>query len=258
MERLNIEGWLEQAPPRETLIIRDDQYDLPELQKIFYLSRKKKINIKLLDSGKLTSLELGTLTFTPFSFYTSDSVRKDFQELVLLTGILRAKHCYSYYFIQSELKSDSAIFNAPEIFKSVFITNREERQNPELLSRLSELAFRTGTAFVYYHHGNPEGTLAENGHKGVWIHLSDKSFGQQNEDLIVDLAREMKKKGGQLVVHVDRGQEYYFLKRLSDNSCFLIFNLPVEHSSKIYALESYWQRRKLPEGAFYLYPHIIA
>lgn len=257
MERIEI--WLEKMPRGKSLIIRDDQYELPELQEILRLADKKKLKIHLIDSGKLNHLEIETLSAVPFSFYTADSVRGDFQELALLAEVLRTSDCPVYYFLQAEISEDCPIFVSPEIFTTVFVSSRERPRSLELLARLSEQVSRSGSNFVYYHHGNLEEKLAEISHKKSWIHVSNKFFAEENEMLVLDLLKDIKEKKGHLVVHIDRSQSYYFLKLLSDHGAFLIFNIPpVEHTSKLYPLEARWLKKKLPEQAFYLYKEVMA
>ena len=259
MEFERIQDWFEKIPPRKSLIIRDDQYELLELREILALAGKKNIYIRLIDSGKFNHLEISALTVVPFSFYTTDSIRGDFQELGLLADVLKKKGCNLCYFLRGELNETSPVFILPGIFRAIFISSRERQPNIELLSRLSEQISSSGSDFVYYHHGNPGEDLLAISQKRTWIHVSNRFFTEEDERVILDLARGIKKKKGLLLVHLDRFQDYYFLKTLAKAGAFLIFNLPpVEHSSKLYSLETHWRNRDLPEQAFYLYKEIMA
>lgn len=259
MQIERIGSWLEKIPKSRSLIIRDDQYELSELQEILSQAKKRKIKVSLIDSGRLSYLEIETLCNFPFSFYTSDSTRADFSSTVQVAEILRAEKHPVYYFLQNELTEDAPLFSRPEIFTSVFISSREKPQNLNLLAALSEEVCGAGSSFVYYHHGQVEEKLADLSQKLCWIHMSNKFLEEEKEMAILDLLKEIKERKGHLVVHVDRSQSYAFLQLLSDHGAFLIFNLaPIEHSSKLYSLEKHWLRKKLPEQAFYLYKEVMA
>jgi hypothetical protein len=259
MEIARIESWLERMNKGKSLIIRDDQYELPELQEIFRLAGKKKLKIHLIDSGKLNPQEIETLSGLPFSFYTSDSARPDPLELSLVSKLLLKKRGPVYYFLQGEFDQNSPVFAIAGVFTTVFVSNRERPRDVELLTQLSEQISRAGSNFVYYHRGNLEEKLAELSQKRWWLHVSNKFFDEENEMMVLDLVKNIKKNKGQLIVHVDRSQSYYFLKLLSDNGAFLIFNTPpAEGASKVQALEARWLKKKLPEQAFYLYKEIMA
>jgi hypothetical protein len=255
----NLERQFERMEKGRLFIIRDDLYELEELQEIFQAARKKKLRIRLLDTGKLGPLEIETLAGIPFSFYTSDSARTDVSELSRLSEILVDKKCRLYYFHEKEIEADHAELFFACFFTSIYISNRQMPRDLYLLKKLSEQISRTGANFVYYHHGNLEESLTGISQKRCWIHVSNEFFGEENEIMISDLLKKVKKNKGKLIVHINRSQSYYFLKFLSDSGAFMIFNTsPSEYAVRVHALETYWLKKKLPDEAFYLYKEAMA
>jgi len=243
----------------QRFIVRDDQYELSELQSILEQAARKKVAVGLVDSGLLDQQQLELLSQFPFSFYTSDRTREDFLNLTLLSEILAKKKRPVYLFLEKNLNHNQEIFTHLEFFTSVFVSSREKAVDPDWLASLSQVTSASGTNLVYYHHQNLEEKLAEVSQKSGWIHLSNRNFSEDQEIMILDLFKEIKKRKGQVVVHLDRAISEHFLELLDRSGAFLIFNLPpMETGSKLYKLERSWRKKQLPERAFYLYLNIMA
>lgn len=257
MESLEIQ--LSRLPKNGRLILRDDLDDLPVLSDLLEKATYRKIRIALLDTGRYSPEELEWLGEFPFSFYTSDSSRPDFQVLSHINLALKPLGCGLFYFLQGELKEDSGLWNNIDLFQAIYISGREKDRPFELLARLAEEVSRSRSTLVYYHHKKPEENLAQVCLKNCWLHISNKNFEEDAEIMILDLLKEIRKHGGRPVIHVDRGQSYHFLRRLAEAGAFLEFNLPpLEPGSKVFALAGSWQKKKLPERAYYLYREIMA
>lgn len=242
----------------QRLIIRDDQYEFSELQKILEEAARKKVSIGLVDSGKLDHLQIEILSCFPFSFYTSDSAREDLSGLSFLAEILRKKKRPVYLLLEKYLDGQEELFTDLKSFNSVIISSRERALDLDWLARLSKNTSTSGVTLVYYHHQNLEEKLAEISQKSTWIHVSNRNFSEDQKTMLLDLLKEMKKKKGHLVVHLDRAQSDHFLELLDRHGAFLIFNLPpVEFSSKLYHLEKRWRKKELPGEAYYLYPNLM-
>ncbi|MBC7349356.1 MAG: hypothetical protein H5U05_05220 [Candidatus Aminicenantes bacterium] len=253
----NLERQLQSLEKGSCFILRDDCYDLTELEQILEQATTRKLKIALIDSGKLAPVDLERLADFYFSFYTSDTARADFQVLSQLA--LRPKGCRLAYFIQGQLQSLPDLFANLELFDSIVISSRDQARPLDQLDRLAEEISRSHTALVYYHHQSLEENLASIGLKNCWIHLSSRNFNEDSEIMILDLLKNIRKNKGRLVVHVDRSLSYPFLKELEEAGAFLVFNLPpVEPASRIFQLVKTWQKKKLPETAFYLYKEIMA
>ncbi|MCR4409612.1 MAG: hypothetical protein QHH43_08875 [Candidatus Saccharicenans sp.] len=255
----NLELQLERMPKGSRLILRDDLYDLSPLKDILEKSATGKILVSLLDTGRLSPEELEWLGEFPFSLYTSDAARQDFQVLNHIHLVLEPLGCGLFYFLQGELKEDSALWNNVELFQAIYVSGREKDRPLEILARLAEEVSRSRSTLVYYHHKKPEENLAQVCLKNCWLHISNKNLEEDAEIMILDLLEEIKKHGGRPVIHVDRGQSYHFLRRLAEAGAFLEFNLPpLEPDSKVFALAGSWRKKKLPEKAYYLYREIMA
>ncbi len=255
----NLELQLERQEKKSRLILRDDLYDLPVLRDILGKAASRKIRVSLLDSGRFAPDELERLADFPFSFYTSDVSRSDFQVLSQINLGLKRRGCRLFYFLQGELQEDSGFWNNVGLFEAIYVSGREKDRPLGLLAGLAEEVSHGRTSLVYYHHKKLEENLARVCLKNCWLHVSNKNFEEEAEIMILDLLREIKKYGGSPVIHVDRGQSYQFLKRLADAGAFLVFNLPpLEPASRIFSLSESWRKKKLPEKAFYLYREIMA
>ncbi|MBC7363332.1 MAG: hypothetical protein H5U07_02160 [Candidatus Aminicenantes bacterium] len=243
----------------QRIIIRDDQYEFSELQKILEQAARSKVSINLIDSGRLDQQQLELLSQFPFSFYTSDCTREEFINLTLLAEILAKKKRPVYLFLEKNLNGTQDIFNHLEFFTSIFVSSREKAVDLDWLAALSSAASVSGPSLVYYHHQKLEEKLAEVSQKSVWFHISNRNISEDQEIMLLDLIKEVRKRKGQPVVHLERVQPEHFLELLDRSGAFLIFNLPpVETGSKLYKLEKSWRKKQLPEKAFYLYPDIMA
>lgn len=241
------------------LILRDDLYELPALRDILERTAAGKTRVALLDTGRFSAEELEWLADFPFSFYTSDAFRPDFQQLGRLSFGLKSRGCGLYYFLQDDLREDSGLWTNLELFEAVYVSSRDRDRSLELLARLAE-GFRRGrSAFVYYHHKKLEENLAQACLKNCWLHISNRNLDQDAEIMILDLLKDITKNRGRLVVHVDRSQPYHLLKQLAESGAFLVFNLPpIDPATKVASLVAAWQKKKLPEKAYYLYQEIMA
>ncbi|HAR35423.1 MAG TPA: hypothetical protein DCR87_00675 [Acidobacteria bacterium] len=254
-----LERQLQSLEKGSRFILRDDLYDLTELEQILEKASARKLKIALLDSGKLAPADLERLADFPFSFYTSDVARTDFQVFSQLALALRPKGCRLGYFIQGQLQNLPDLLANPEVFDSIFMSSRDQSRPLDQLGWLAEEISRSHTTLVYYHHQSLEENLASIGLKNCWVHLSSRNFNEDSEIMILDLLKNIRKNKGRLVVHVDRSLPYPFLKELGEAGAFLVFNLsPVEPASRIFQLVNTWQKKKLPETAFYLYKEIMA
>lgn len=255
----NLELQLKRQQKKSRLILRDDLYDLPVLRDTLEKAASRKIRVSLLDTGRFNPGELEWLADFPFSFYTSDVYRPEFQILSQINLGLKSRGCRLFYFLQGELKEDCGLRNNVGLLEAICVSSREKDRPLELLASLAEEVSRGRTSLVYYHHGKLEENLPRVCLKNCWLHVSNKNFEEEAEIMVLDLLKEIKKYGGHLVVHVDRGQSYQFLKRLTDAGAFLVFNLPpLEPASRIFSLSESWRKKKLPEKAFYLYREIMA
>lgn len=249
----------EQLEKKSRLIIRDDHHDLPVLRDLLEAAAGRKIKAALLDTGRFAPEELELLADFPFSLYTSDLARPDFQVLSQINVRLKPRGCGLFYFLQGELKADSGLFNEVGLFNSIYVSSREKDWPLEMLASLAGEISRSRSNLVYYHHKKLEENLSEVSLKNCWLHVSNKNFDEEAEIMILDMLKTMKRNGGRLVVHVDRSQSYPFLIKLAEAGAFMVFNLPaVESISKVAALVKAWQKKKLPETAFYLYREIMA
>ncbi|MDI6848351.1 MAG: hypothetical protein QME69_00990 [Candidatus Saccharicenans sp.] len=259
MTQLNTELQVEQLEKKSRLIIRDDHYELPGLRDLLEAAAARKIKISLLDTGRFAPEELELLADFPFSFYTSDLARPDFQVLSQIDVRLKPRGCRLFYFLHGELKPEAELFHEVELFDSIFVSSREKDWPAESLSRLAGEVSRSRSSLVYYHHKNPEENLSEVGLKNCWLHISNKYFEEDSEIMLLDVVKAIKRNGGRLALHVDRGQSYSFVKELAEAGAFLIFNLPpLEPSSKMFSLVEGWRKKKLPEKAYYLHQELMA
>lgn len=249
----------EQLEKNRRLIIRDDHYDLPVLADLLETAARRKDKVILLDTGRFAPEEFERLADFPFNLYTSDRARKDFQQLNQIFLRLEPAGSKLFYFLHGELENSQELGAGAEIFSSIYVSSREKPRSLETLGSLAAEISRQGCSLAYYHHGKLEENLAEIGQKNCWVHVSSKHFSEEDEILLLDMLKTFRKNRGRLVAHIERPVSSYLLKLLEKNGVFLVFNLPLlESGSEVSRLAKTWERKKLPETAFYLYKEVMA
>ena len=240
-------------------IIRDDVYDFAELQGWLELAARQKLKPVLLDTGQFGLNELIVLSDFHFAFYTGDLARPDFNQLAAITELFKKRSLPVYFFLEDGSQSRAFDSRLASGFKSVFISSRNKTWEPGLLSKLAEETSAGGSALVYYHHGQPEDSLAEWPKNNCWLHLSNRFFDESGQPVVLELLKNIKQTKAQVIIHLDMPASFDYINNLSESGAHLIFNFgPIETRTRLSRLESLWYKKKLPEQAYFLYQEFMA
>ena len=243
----------------QRLIIRDDVHDFSELQGWLELASRKKLKPVLLDTGQFGLSELIVLSDFHFAFYTGDVARPDFNQLAAITELFKKKGCPVYFFLEDGSQAEAFDSKLASGFKSVFISSRNKTWEPGLLSKLAEETSAGGSALVYYHHDQPDGSLADWLTNNCWLHLSNRFFDESSQPALSELLKNMRKLKGQIIIHLELPASFDYINSLSESGAHLIFNFgPIETRTRLSKLESLWHKKKLPEQAYFLYQEFMA
>ncbi|MDD8020126.1 MAG: hypothetical protein PHU81_02930 [Acidobacteriota bacterium] len=259
MDWVKLEEQVESLNKSQRLIIRDDVHEFNELQGVLELASRKKLKPIILDTGLFGLNELTILSRFHFSFYSGDLARPDFQQLTAMAETLKKKNCPLYFFLEDGSQAEVFDSKLASELEAVFVSSRQKSWETSQLAGLAEETLAGGTTLVYYHHGQPEESLAEWPKKNCWLHLSNRFFDENSQPVILELLKKMKKTKSHLIIHLDMPASFDYINSLSEGGAHLIFNFgPIETRSRLSRLESSWNKKKLPEKVFYLYQDFMA
>ncbi len=259
MDWVKLEDQVRPLNKGQRLIIRDDVYDFNELQGVLELASRRKLKPIILDTGLFGLNELTILSRFHFAFYSGDLARPDFLQLAAITEILNKNNCPVYFFLEEGTQAEALDSKLASGLESVFVSSRLKNWEISQLSRLAEETLAGGTTLVYYHHGQPEESLAEWPKKNCWLHLSNRFFDETNQPVILEILKNIKKTKAHLIIHLDMPASFDYISSLSEGGAHMIFNFgPIEARSRLSRLESLWNKKKLPEKAFFLYQDFMA
>jgi len=243
----------------QRLIIRDDVYEFNELQGVLELASRKKLKPIILDTGLFGLNELTVLSRFYFAFYSGDLARPDFLQLAAITELLNKNHCPVYFFLEEGSQADALDAKLASELAVVFVSSRQKRWETSQLSGLAEETLAVGTTLVYYHHGQPEESLAEWPKKNCWLHLSNRFFDETSQPVVLELLKNIRQTKAHVIIHLDIPASLDYINNLSEGGAHLIFNFgPIETRSRLSRLESSWNKKKLREKVFYLYQDFMA
>jgi len=259
MDWVKLEEQVRPLNKGQRLIIRDDVYEFNELQGMLELASRKKLKPIILDTGLFGLNELTVLSRFYFAFYTGDLARPDFLQLAAITELLNKNHCPVYFFLEEGSQADALDAKLASELAVVFVSSRQKRWETSQLSGLAEETLAGGTTLVYYHHGQPEESLAEWPKKNCWLHLSNRFFDETNQPVVLELLKNIRQTKAHVIIHLDIPASLDYINNLSEGGAHLIFNFgPIETRSRLSRLESSWNKKKLREKVFYLYQDFMA
>jgi len=112
------------------------------------------------------------------------------------------------------------------------------------LSKLAEETSAGGSALVYYHHDQPDGSLADWLTNNCWLHLSNRFFDESSQPDLSELLKNMRKLKGQIIIHLELPASFDYINSLSESGAHLIFNFgPIETRTRLSKLESLWHKK---------------
>ncbi len=257
---------LESVQGGSDLTVRDDQYEFSWVHDAVKACRKKGLRFRLVDSGVFESAELEWLLEAGADFYTSDDIRKDPVVLESLQGSCRRGKGRMAYFCHADLEGEdfesTGLFDLESLGRSgIFfhISNRIKKRDLSLIWRLSESCRKGESRLVYYHHGPLDPAIVDLARTGPWVHLSSKSIGSDDDELLLrEVQQSLKSAGTNLIFHVGEEDRLLFFKELMTAGAQVIFEeLQIDYRSPFKELEKLAGKRRLTSSAYYLYPHFL-
>lgn len=253
---------LDRVRRRETLVLRDDQFEFPALLDMAVLTKQKGLGFYLVDTGRFDRLELDWLGGRGANLLTADDVRPRPEEIRHIhEGVVRGGG-YTAFFLHGQIREEgkTAAFTLQDLRAmaaagiDLHLSDREHPRDAAALRTLAESAREGGSYLVFYHHGPLTPEIAGLAGLGAWVHASDRELGGEGEAaVLLSAAAGAKKAGSSLVLHVEQGVWPELLEKLRRAGAHLLFKTPpAEEGSPLRLLEKKARRRKLPARAFYL------
>jgi len=253
---------------KRTLVLRDDQEDFYVILDEARDRRRRGGRLRLIDSGRLTLLEMERLCLSGADLFTSDKAGRAPADLVILSAAARKSGGGIAHFQHGPLLAEGegavlslgALRDAARWGISLYLSNKTEKRRTEDLAALAEDARRGSRRLGYYHHGDPAEVLEELARRGAWIHVSADGTGADIPAMLLlrDVAAKAAAAGAGLVIHLDRLIPESDLEDLHKAGAFLLFHVPPsDYRSPYRTLRAKAGRRSLDPRAYYLYSEFM-
>lgn len=226
---------LDQARLRQGVTVRDDQHEFSWLLDAAQTARRKGKRFRLVDSGKLDVFSLEWLGRAGADLYTADDVRADVAALARIQKAGRPTGAWTVFFQYGEIGDEGSAGSLTlemikELVRSgidLHISNKDRPRDPALLVDI-KAGQRAGRAeMVYYHHGRLFKELENLVEAGLWVHVSEADLDlSADQALLEDISRAGRRRGGGLVVHVEKGLPRTSLEDIRWAGAYLIMNIP--------------------------------
>jgi hypothetical protein len=258
---------LSRAEQGMEITTRDDQQTFASFLDAAKVARMRGGRLRLVDSGGFGAFDLEWLAEAGADIYTSDEARPNKAELGLLARACARGASVIAYFHRGLLAGEAGDSPTSLGFLSelgrdgvdVHLSGRERARDLAGLSVVGHVCRMAGSRLVYYHHGAPEGGLADLGRSGAWIHLSDLDLPAGGGGaLVADIAAEAAASGSGLVIHIEKGLAAETVRDFLKAGAFVLFQTPpADLKSPFRDLERRARRRRLDRRSFYLYPDFL-
>jgi hypothetical protein len=264
---LGISDLLSRAEQGLEITTRDDQSEFSAFLDAAKTCRRRGGRLRLVDGGKFNVFELEWLAEAGADLYTSDEARPNRTELDLLAKACARGNAIIAYFHRGALTEGPADLPSSwaflqEIGRSgvdVHLSSRGKPRDLAGLAGLAEACRKSGSRFVYYHHGRPEADLEDLARAGGWIHLSDEALGDTDGTLFLSgLFHEASAAGSGVVLHLEKGLAEEVLRDLLSAGAFLIFKTPPsDRRSRLWSVEQQGRKRRLDRRSYYLHTTLL-
>lgn len=268
MTDLNSEGLnnafrlLELAGSGRDVTLREDQLPPAWIRDAVRKCRKQGARFRLLDSGRIGSLNLEWILVEGADLYTGDTAGRDSGELVFLADACRKGGAVSAYLLQGEIQEENekgpsmeGLLNIAAAGTYLHISNRKIDRDAAALSSLAHACHKSGSRLIYYHHGGPEDFLMEVASAGAWIHLTDECSDQA---VLCELAITTRKTGANIILHSEGESPFSALwDALRYGACVLFQSVRYDYKSPFRPIEDEGRNRLPDFRAFYLQPHFL-
>jgi hypothetical protein len=253
---------LDRVRLRQDLVIRDDQFDFDALLEAARYAERRRIRLSLLDTGRFSLEEVGSLARAGAGILTSDEARPRADEWEILQEACRDAGTHLSVFWSGPLPApgDAAglTFQALEDLLGsgvdFHISNRLHPRDAGALAALAAAARKGKAYLVIYHLGPLAAELSGLASGRAWIHFSDAGIADGPGALLaVEIARAAARAGSRAAVHIERGLPLDLLEELWTAGAALLFlTPPSDDRSRLRPVERKAARRKLPVRAYRL------
>jgi len=254
---------LDEAGEQRGVVVRDDEADFAGLREASSAGRRRGVRLRLVDTGKLTAVELEWLGQAGAEIYTSDLARRNLSEVVLISRACRRGGSAASFFHHGPLEAEGAEGRVDaaalrEMAGSgvyLALSDKERPREPEALIPMAAAGRRGKSPMVYYHH-RPVGPWLEGlAREGAWIHAAAPTP-ERDEDAsgLRRTAAAAAESGQGLVLHVQGPVDPFRLEDLFAAGAYLVFETPpADFRSPLRPLEERAARRLPGLRAGYLY-----
>jgi hypothetical protein len=254
-------------PADGDLVLRDDQADADVIFDEARRRRERGERLRLVDSGRATTIELERLCLAGVDVFSSDKAGRSPDDWIILSKAAEKGGGSVAHFQHGPLVSDPSagvpslgdLKEAARLGLRLYLSNKTETRAPEDVIVLAEAARDGGRRLGFYHHGPQEPWLLELARRGAWIHVSpDLTAAEAPTPLLLEIAAEAAARGAGLVVHVEQAASGTVLEDLREAGAYLLFRTPPsDYRSPLRPLEEKAARRLPDSTASYLYSEFM-
>jgi len=254
-------------PAEGDLVLRDDQADVNAIYDEARRRRERGNRLRLIDSGRATTLELERLCLAGVDVFTSDKAGRALADWIILAksaekGGGSVAHFQHGPFVSSPPAGGPSLEDLKEAARlgiRIYLSDKTEKRKAEDIIALAEAARDGGRRLGFYHHGPEERWLSELARRSAWIHVSpDLSAASAPSPLLLEVAAEAAARGAGLVVHVEQAASETALEDLREAGAYLLFRTPPsDYRSPLRPLEEKAARRLPDPTASYIYSEFM-
>ena len=258
---------LETLSAGSDIILRDDQEEFTIIRDTARICRKKQKNFRMIDTGIFDRAHIEWIIEAGADLYTSDKIGREFLDLNFLNRTAQKAKRHVAFFLENipEEKKEEGNYLPSEILllgeNGIFfhVSNQRKKFSFEFLEDLAHKCSRGRSWLVYYHHGPLEPSLTSIAENAGWIHISDQDIAkEQNILLISDIIQAARPNGSNLILHLEKGLPYIFLKEILEAGAVVLFKIPpIDYRSPLRKLEIMAKRRHLDHRTFYLHTELM-
>jgi len=257
--------FLSLAASGQEITVRDDQYEFDWILDAVRLSRQKRRRFRLIDTGVLDCPQMEWIAKAGADIYTSDEIRKDAQELLIIhNACKRGKGIMAYFYYgalghEQHEKEGDKLTQLQDLGRNgiyIHMTNKDTERDFSQLIQLAKSCRKGGSWLVYYHHGALSSSLMLLKKSGAWVHISSQILkDEESRTLISEFIHSERSVGSNLILHVKEGLDLSILREIMQAGAFVIFPPSrIGYESPYKDLEKKAARRRLDFRTYYLYP----
>ncbi len=253
---------MDRVRTRQDLVIRDDQFEYQALLDAVAYSRRRRIRLSLIDTGRFGLNDVEALARGGARVLTSDEARPRADEWEVLVEACREGGTHLSVFWNGPLPAAGEEAPVPRQAledllgrgMDIHLTDRVHVREAGTLAGLASAAKRGRGYLVFYRIGPPVDELSGAAGRRAWVHFTDRDSAEEGwTGPALEIARAAVASGVRAVVHVERGLPLDLLEELWGAGAALVFlTPPSDDRSLLRSIERKSSRRKLPERAFHL------